>query len=142
VVTFAERPAVSRAPAKAWDFDARREEAAHQVKTELLAALQALGPLAPDPIVAEIVFGELLSNAVQHTPGPVRVHFDVRGGHVVLAVEDRDPSFPVNGELTAHPGPPGWDAESGRGLFLISSLCRHVAVEPTRDGKCTIVVLP
>jgi len=142
VVTFAERPAASGGPARGWDFDARREEAARQVKSELLVALEALGPLAPDPTVAEIVFGELLSNAVQHTPGPVRVHFDVRDGHVVLAVEDRNPSFPINGELTEHPGPPQWDAENGRGLFLISLLCRHVAVEPTRDGKCTRVVLP
>ncbi len=142
VVSFAKRPSRNGQPANAWDFDARRQDAAHRVKSELLAALEALGPLAPDPMVAEIVFGELLSNVVQHTPGPARVRFDIEDGHVVIAVEDRDRSLPRDGQFEEHPGPPAWDAESGRGLFLISSLCTRVAVEPTRDGKCTTVVLP
>jgi serine phosphatase RsbU (regulator of sigma subunit)/anti-sigma regulatory factor (Ser/Thr protein kinase)/CHASE3 domain sensor protein len=142
VVTFAERPPTNGQPQHTWDFDARRQDAAHHVKGELMAALRSLGPIAPDPTVAEIVFGELLSNVVQHTPGPARVRFDVEGGRVVLAVEDRERSLPRDGQLSAHPGPPEWDAESGRGLFLITSLCEHVVVEPTRDGKCTIVVLP
>lgn len=122
VVTFAERAVLNGESHNAWEFDARHEDAAHKVK-------------------GEIVFGELLSNVVQHTPGPARLRFNVEDGRVVLAVEDRDRSLPRAGALS-HPAPPECDAENGRGLFLITSLCERVAVEATRDGKCTIVVLP
>ena len=141
VVALADRAPHDGATDHAWVFDARHQQAAHKVKAELMAALKALGPLAPDPTVAEIVFGELLSNVVQHTPGPARVRFAVQDGHVVLAVEDRDRSLPRDGQLSADPSPPAWDAENGRGLLIIRSLCERVAVEPTRDGKCTTVVL-
>ena len=141
VVSYGGAPSRPHAAADAWDFDARREEAARQVKAEFMAALRALGPFAPDPAVAEIVFGELLSNVVQHTPGRVRVQLGVRDGRVVLAVEDGNPTFAHNG-ASSHAQPPQWDAERGRGLFLISKLCPEVSVVPTREGKVTTVVLP
>jgi serine phosphatase RsbU (regulator of sigma subunit)/anti-sigma regulatory factor (Ser/Thr protein kinase)/CHASE3 domain sensor protein len=132
-----ERPS---AVGDAWNFDARREDAARRVKSEFMSRLALLGPRAPDPAVAQIIFGELLSNAVQHAPGPVRLELAVRDGRVVLAIEDQNPAFPQNGSL--HPQPPQWDAERGRGLFLISTLCPEIRIVPTREGKVTTVVLP
>jgi anti-sigma regulatory factor (Ser/Thr protein kinase) len=124
-----------------WHFDARDEDVARRVKRELLAALAALGPLRPEPMVAEMVFGELLSNVVRHTPGPACVSFAVEDGHVVFSVADRGPMFRVGGAGVNTDAVPD-DAESGRGLFMIAALCERLGIEPRPDGKCATVVLP
>lgn len=142
VLKILELTAPAAAERRRWCFDARDQETAWRSKRELLAALAALGPLAPDPAVAEMVFGELLSNVVQHTPGTARVSFDVVGGRVVLSVEDRgEPFAPGTNAQDAPPAPDG-EAESGRGLFLIRTLCPHIAVEPAPGGKRLTAVLP
>jgi anti-sigma regulatory factor (Ser/Thr protein kinase) len=138
------RPATdaSGVATRSWDFDARNREAGRKVKRELLSALRGLGPDAPDLTITEIVFGELLSNVVKHTPGPARITFTLHDGHVVLEVHDRDRSFAGDIHLHGNASPPPADAESGRGLFLICALCTHVTVTATSEGKCTTVVLP
>jgi len=125
-----------------WNFDARNQMAAWRAKGELLAGLRALGPDQPDLAVAEMVFGELLSNVVRHTPGPARVSFRIEDGHVVLAFEDDGAPFPLRSlhERTA-PHADG-DAESGRGLFMITTLCKRITIEPLAHGKRFSVVLP
>lgn len=135
--------ALSRDGARpAWDFDARNQRAAWRVKQELLKALAELGPCEPDPSVAEMVYGELISNVVRHTPGPARVSFGVEDGIVVLDVEDRGAPFSSKVSFNGYVKPPEATAESGRGLFIIRALGRGLAVEPTRGGKRTKVALP
>jgi len=124
-----------------WHFDARHEHVARRVKCELFAALAALGPLRPEPMVAEVVFGELLSNVVRHTPGPTCVSFTIEDGHVVFSVFDRGPMFRLGGAGVGTDAVPE-DAECGRGLSLIAALCERIGIEPRPDGKCTTVVLP
>ena len=125
-----------------WHFDARNQRVAWRVKRELLAALESLGANRPDPTVAELVYGELISNVVRHTPGTARVSFEVREGHVLLVVEDRAPPFVRGGEGTGHGGSPDEDAESGRGLFIVGSLCERIVMEPVPGGKRSSVQLP
>jgi len=124
-----------------WQFDARDELVGRRVKRELLEALASLGPLRPEPMVAEMVFGELLSNVVRHTPGPACVSFAIEDGHVVFSVADRGPMFQLGGEGVPTDAVPD-DAESGRGLFMIAALCERLGIDPRPDGKCTTVVLP
>jgi anti-sigma regulatory factor (Ser/Thr protein kinase) len=124
-----------------WRFDAREVLVGRRVKRELLAALGALGPLQPESIIAEMVFGELLSNVVRHTPGAACVSFTVEDGHVVLSVEDYGALYSIGG-LGIHTGATPEYAESGRGLFMIAALCERIRIEPTRSGKITTVVLP
>jgi len=125
-----------------WHFDARDEQVGRRVKRELLAALAALGPLRPEPMVAEMVFGELLSNVVRHTPGPACVSFSVEDRHVVFSVADRGMMYRLGGPGIHPDAAPDDNAESGRGLFMIAALCERLSVEPRPDGKCTTVVLP
>jgi len=125
-----------------WHFDARDEQVGRRVKRELLAALAALGPLRPEPMVAEMVFGELLSNVVRHTPGPACVSFSVEDRHVVFSVADYGAMYRLGGPGIHPDAVPDDNAESGRGLFMIAALCERLSVEPRPDGKCTTVVLP
>ena len=46
-----------------------------------------------DVAIAEIVFGELSSNAVRYAPGPVDVIVDWSGPDPVLHVLDKGPGF-------------------------------------------------
>jgi len=131
-----------RARHNVWHFDARNQVVARRVKRELLAALAALGPCAPDPALAEIVYGELMSNVVRHTPGSARIYFEVRDRGVVLCVQDRGAPFAAGGSLNGYAHAPADSAESGRGIFIINSLCGKVRVEPAAGGKCTCVELP
>jgi len=137
-----ELAVADRAGHNVWHFDARNQVVARRVKRELLAALTALGPSAPDPALAEIVYGELMSNVVRHTPGSARIYFEVRDRGVVLCVQDRGAPFPAGGSLNGYAHAPDDGAESGRGIFIINSLCGKVRVEPAAGGKCTCVELP
>jgi anti-sigma regulatory factor (Ser/Thr protein kinase) len=110
-----------------WHFDARDQNVARTVKREFLTALRSLGPNRPDLLAAEMVYGELISNVVRHTPGLARMHF---GGPLFGPTASADRAAPSE------------DAESGRGLFIIESLCNQINVEPISDGKRMTVALP
>jgi anti-sigma regulatory factor (Ser/Thr protein kinase) len=135
-------PVTPAQPGRSWHFDARDQRTAWRVKREVLGALQTLGPPAPDPYVAEMAFGELLSNVVRHTPGSTRVSFDVEGDHVVLHVADRGESLGALSHVLERAGKPDGDAECGRGFFLIGALGGSVTITPSGDGKCISVALP
>jgi serine phosphatase RsbU (regulator of sigma subunit)/anti-sigma regulatory factor (Ser/Thr protein kinase) len=124
-----------------WYFDARDHRIARRVKRELLDALSELGPAQPDLGAAEIVYGELISNVVRYTPGPARLEFGLEGDSVVIHVDDHGRPFTAGRAVGSIP-PPAHNAESGRGLFIISALCSRVAVEPLGRGKRTTVELP
>lgn len=127
---------------RVWHFDARDSSTTGRVKYELLQALAALGPLAPDRDAAEIVFGELLSNVVRHTPGTAFVRYEIDGGRVRLTVEDRGKPYRLNGLAAPTATRPDNDAESGRGMFLISAVAEGLEIQPTVTGKATTVYLP
>jgi anti-sigma regulatory factor (Ser/Thr protein kinase) len=127
---------------RAWHFDARDQRTAWSVKRALLSAFEELGPAAPDATIAEMVFGELLSNVVRHTPGSARISLDVSEGHAVLHVEDRGRPLPAGVRLNDGFETPDGNAESGRGLFLIGALCRRIVTEATSGGKRISVMLP
>ncbi len=135
-------PAGAPQTVRSWHFDARDQRTAWRVKRELLGALDALGSPAPDPQVAELTFGELLSNVIRHTPGSTRVSFDVEDGRVVLKVADRGGPLGAPPPVVDKIDEPDADAESGRGLFLIGALGGTVTIQPADDGKCVAVALP
>lgn len=81
---------------------------------------------------AELVASELFTNAVRHTTAD-RIRLRLRRHHALLYVEvfDRDP----HGRLQA--GCPEPDAEDGRGLMIVESLCVRWGRRPDRDGSLT-----
>jgi PAS domain S-box-containing protein len=87
------------------------------------------GATSEDVAMAEIVFGELVGNAVRYAPGPVDVVADWSGADPVLHVIDQGPGFTHISIL-----PPDLLSESGRGLFIISALTQDFRVAKVADG--------
>ena len=86
---------------------------------------------------AELVIGELLSNAARHADGFVCLELSQDEGHAQISVHDTSPAFALDISR-----PPDEYSESGRGLFIISELARKVTVSPlTGVGKRVMVTL-
>ena len=110
-----------------WRFDPREPRATYDVRDALVDSLVSFGRDI-DIHAAALVFGELAGNALRHARGAIDVE-----------VSWEDPSAPVLSVIDEGPGyaarvaPPSQDAESGRGLFLISQLTREFSVTSLGD---------
>ncbi|WP_223731416.1 ATP-binding protein [Streptomyces purpurogeneiscleroticus] len=100
--------------------------------------------VAADSDTAELLTGELVANAVEHTPGdrPIELVIEVLpSGHQHVEVHDNDPA-PVQG--LGDDAPPEVDLlnEGGRGLLLIRTLSAASGYRPTEQGKAVWFRLP
>lgn len=120
-----------------WSLDANDPQAARAARK---AATEALARHAvSDDVVgsAELVIGELLSNAARHAGGHVCLELGIDAGHAQISVHDTSPAFALDFYR-----PPDEYSESGRGLFIISELARRVSVSPVDGmGKRVTVTL-
>ncbi|WP_405996882.1 PAS domain S-box protein [Streptomyces sp. NBC_00829] len=82
-----------------------------------------------------LLASELLSNAVSHSCGPVRLRLRHAGRELSVEVCDGSPILPQ--ARFAAP-----DAESGRGLLLVDSLASSWGTLPTAEGKAVWFSLP
>ncbi|MFD7082200.1 PAS domain S-box protein [Streptomyces sp. NPDC059918] len=82
-----------------------------------------------------LLTSELLSNAVRHSSGPIRLRLRRAGGELSVEVCDASPVLPQ--ARFARP-----DAESGRGLLLVDSLATSWGTLPGVDGKTVWFSLP
>jgi anti-anti-sigma regulatory factor len=86
---------------------------------------------------AVLVASELVTNAVLHTRGPLRLRLALRGERLHLAVADQSPRLL---RLAADPGDP--EAEGGRGLAVVDQLVVAWGVHhPPEGGKVLWCVL-
>ena len=105
-----------------WRFDARDARRTYDVREAFVEALGLFGTDV-DVAAAQLVFGELVSNAVRYTPGVVDVELDwLDPSAPVLHVVDDGPGFAIPDQL------PAQDNERGRGLYLVSQLTREFRV--------------
>ncbi|MEI5008201.1 PAS domain S-box protein [Streptomyces sp. PmtA] len=79
---------------------------------------------------AQLLASEVVTNAIQHGQGPVRLL--MRRNSTELTVEVSDHSH-----LPPQPRLAAADDESGRGLILVETLAGSWGVRPTDDGKTT-----
>ncbi|MFJ8008521.1 SpoIIE family protein phosphatase [Streptomyces fagopyri] len=79
---------------------------------------------------ARLLLSEVLTNAVQHAQGPIRLHVCRSATDLTVEVSDHNPHLPQP-RLAAE------DAESGRGLILVRALADDWGVRPTDEGKTT-----
>ncbi len=68
-----------------------------------------------------------MTNAVEHTTGPIDVHLSEHGGELRIGVRDHADEAPV----TRADDP---DSTSGRGLRIVQSLCRATGALPASGG--------
>jgi PAS domain S-box-containing protein len=83
----------------------------------------------------ELVFGELIANAVRHAPGGLRVIAETAGDGIArLTVEDSGYGFtPTDNDIDPL-------EESGRGLSLVRAVADDVKIEPTSRGGTRVIV--
>ncbi|MEU6346685.1 SpoIIE family protein phosphatase [Streptomyces sp. NPDC046977] len=75
----------------------------------------------------QMIVSELVTNAVVHTPGPVRLRL-IRHQVLVVEVADRDNNVPRTRRA-------GVTDEGGRGLYLVARLGRRWGTRLTPEGK-------
>ena len=136
-----------------WSLEPGDTASVPELRHRIIRCLHRLAEPGSDLTDAEIVVGELLSNAMAHTTGPTWVSLRWDGVHPMLSVADVGPGFlraPMHdgGGLPA----PGDDrtlraalprdplADGGRGLYLITTLAHDVAVAPRATGGSVMSV--
>ncbi len=120
-----------------WSFDAREARRAHDVRDAFSESLALFG-LGIDIPAAQLVFGELVGNAVRYASGLVDVEVSwADPAAPVLVVADDGPGFSTPGAL------PSVESESGRGLYLVSRLTREFSVtnDPPRGARARAVLM-
>jgi len=100
----------------------------------VVAALTALDA-AVEHDIAALLASELVTNAVLHATGPLRVSVESGVGHVRVTVQDG--TIVVPRVLDADP-----EATSGRGMQLVDALALRWGAEPTSSGKSVWFELP
>lgn len=78
---------------------------------------------------ALLVVSELVTNALVHTEGQVRLDLTLVGDRLRLAVADASPRSP------AKPNSIGWEATGGRGILLVEALSAAWGTLPVSGGK-------
>jgi signal transduction histidine kinase len=119
-----------------WRFDSRNAVDVSRLRREFVNLLRARG--TGDFSAAELVWGELVGNAIRHAPGPIAVRLDWRGDDAVLTVHDEGESFQPDIRLPADPM-----SEHGRGLYIVRALALSLGFKDVEgDGSQVSARLP
>ena len=100
---------------------------ARRARSQVSSALAAAG-LVDLVGPAELVTSELVTNALLHTTGAVRVDCHTRGDAFYLQVVDSSTAMPVRPFRTG-------EAMTGMGLVLVDALARSWGATPVAGGK-------
>jgi anti-sigma regulatory factor (Ser/Thr protein kinase) len=76
-----------------------------------------------------LVVSELVTNALVHTQGPVRVDLTLRGDRVRVSVNDSSPRAPAKPVIV------DWESTGGRGLLLVEAMSESFGSMPVAGGK-------
>ncbi|MFF6910961.1 SpoIIE family protein phosphatase [Streptomyces sp. NPDC012466] len=91
-------------------------------------ALRSWG-VTVDQDAALLVVSELVTNALVHTDGQVRMDLTLVNDRLRIAVADASPRSPVR------PTSIGWEATGGRGILLVEALTATWGTLPVSGGK-------
>ena len=125
------------ADAVRWAFEIDDERAARECRATFISELRKRGASGGIDD-AEIILGELLSNARRHAPGPVDIALDFADGKAIAHVIDYGP-----GMSGLRRQAPDLLNEARRGLWIVQELGREVrtaSIPPS--GTHISVVLP
>ncbi|MEU1534380.1 ATP-binding protein [Streptomyces fagopyri] len=126
-----------RARATAWDASWPLPRELTSVRRARRLATAQLGEWDLQDLAdtAELLVSELVTNALRHTRGPLRLNLYARGSHLRCEVEDTDSTGPVRRFVDA-------DAEGGRGTELLDLLTEAWGSTPTATGKTMWFEIP
>jgi anti-sigma regulatory factor (Ser/Thr protein kinase) len=82
----------------------------------------------------ELVFGELVTNAVRYGRAPINVEAECSERRLSIRVEDWGSCFEIAKARPARPL-----AEGGRGLDIVKALASDVTVNDGADHPCVVV---
>lgn len=121
-----------RARATAWDasWPIARELTSVRQARRLVTAQLGDWNLEGLTDTAELLVSELVTNALRHTRGPLRLNLQVRDSRLRCEVEDTAPAGPVRSVVDT-------DAEGGRGTELLDLLTEAWGSTRTATGKTT-----
>jgi len=89
-----------------WRFDVADPSAAYAIRRDLLGSIAEVADATIDELHAcELIFGELIGNAVRYAPGPLSISLSAEGADVVLHIIDEGPGFDYHPALPLDPGP-------------------------------------
>ena len=100
-----------------WAFDVADSAAAYAIKRDFVAAVREVYGDAADGNACEIIFSELVGNALRYAPGRLSLGLSVDERGAWLHVMDDGPGYSAPPSLPLDV----W-SESGRGLFLVRAL--------------------
>ena len=123
-----------------WKFQAGDPALAATVRKEMIAHLKREAPRNVDLADAEVVIGELLSNAAMHSRGCVTATIRAAHGEPFVTVCDNGPVFKFKRARALRDRNTALD-EHGRGLHLISVLSRDAKVHLLAGRKAVTVQL-
>jgi anti-sigma regulatory factor (Ser/Thr protein kinase) len=104
-----------------------------QARRHVRAAIESWA-VAADPYVAALLTSELVTNAIMHTAGTVRLFVACSYEHLRVCVHDTSRDWP-------EPLDPPVEAEEGRGLVLVDSLSADWGWYRTSEGKAVYFTL-
>lgn len=107
-----------------WAFDVGDSAAAYAIKRDFVTAVRSEYGDAADVNACEIIFSELVGNALRYAPGRLSLGLSVDPRGVWLHVMDDGPGFDGLPSLPADL----W-SESGRGLFLVGALAKDLEIQ-------------
>lgn len=116
-----------------WQYHAAHAEDALRARNEFLVALADEAHTQMfDRFRAQLIFTELVGNAVRHARGPVDLQLRCVAGKALFQVYDRGPGFELRAAL-----PVSAMSEGGRGLFLVTQFAERVRVHSLAGhGTC------
>ncbi|MFE3162466.1 ATP-binding protein [Streptomyces sp. NPDC059224] len=119
-----------RGCATAWDasWPLRRELTSAGQARRLVTAQLGAWDVSDLADTAELLVSELVTNALRHTRGPLRLNLQLRHSRLLCEVEDTESSSPARGAA-------GTDAENGRGIELLDLLAGAWGSVRTATGK-------
>ena len=107
-----------------WAFDVSDPAAAYAIKRDFVSAVCDETRGCGDLNACEMIFSELVGNALRYAPGRLSLGLSVDARGTWLHVMDDGPGFSAPSGLPADV----W-SESGRGLFLVRALSQELVIQ-------------
>jgi anti-sigma regulatory factor (Ser/Thr protein kinase) len=121
-----------------WSFDPANAYSERHLLDQYLSILNACATPQSDVFAAELIYRELVGNALRHAPGTVEVELRWSEPYAILNVDDQWDLFPWSGEAPHNPL-----SDHGRGLYLVKSFARELRIKDWRgSGHKISAVLP